>query len=238
MILFPAVDILDGNAVRLLYGNRENVTIYGKPEEVAFRWANLGAEYLHIVDLNGAFDDSTVNADIIKSIVKNSKVPVQLGGGIKSLDKVKYCIEELGVSRVVLGTAAVVNPEIIEEATKLFGDKIVCGVDMKDGKVAIKGWVEYSELTPVELCNNMKNIGVSSVVFTDISRDGALSGVNVEATVALQNETGINVVASGGVRSIEDVARLKAENIYGAILGRALYTGDLSFTEALAYTKA
>jgi phosphoribosylformimino-5-aminoimidazole carboxamide ribotide isomerase len=237
MRLYPAVDILDNKAVRLLFGNRSNLTVYGEPCELAARWEAQGAEILHIVDLNGAFDDSDVNKKVIKNIVKAAKIPVQVGGGVKSLDRVKYCVEELGAKFVVIGTAAALNPALIDKAFGLYGDKIVCGIDVKDGKVSIKGWVEQVDLTAKELAQRVKSQGVKRIVFTDISRDGALTGVNIPATVALQSDTGTEVIASGGVRSEEDIINLKCAGVFGAILGRALYTGDLSLQNALKFAR-
>lgn len=238
MILFPAVDILDNRAVRLLYGERDKVTDYGDPAELACLWAERGAEYLHVVDLNGAFDDSSVNRETLKRLIRDVKIPVQLGGGIKTLDKIRFYLEEVGVTRVIVGTACVTAPEVVDKACALYGNRIVAGIDCKDGFVAIKGWVEKSALTAEKVASDMKERGSDTVVYTDISRDGALTGVNVEATSALAAKTGMNVIASGGMSCLDDVRRLIAvKNVYGAILGRAIYNGNIDLTEALGLTK-
>ncbi len=238
MILFPAVDILDNRAVRLLYGERDKVTDYGDPAELAAKWSSEGAEYLHVVDLNGAFDDSAVNRKTLVRLIKEVKIPVQLGGGIKTLDKIKFYLEEVGVTRVIVGTACVTAPDMVDKACALYGNRIVAGIDCKDGFVAIKGWVEKSSLTAENVALDMKERGSDTVVYTDISRDGALTGVNVEATSALAEKTGMNIIASGGMSSLDDVKKLmRKKNIYGAILGRAIYNGNINLAEALAVAK-
>ena len=233
MILFPAVDILDNRAVRLLYGQRDKVTDYGDPVELALRWSDIGAQYLHVVDLNGAFDDSAVNRETLKRLVKELKIPVQLGGGIKTLDKIKYYLEEVGVTRVIVGTACVTAPDVADKACALYGNKIVAGIDCKDGFVAIKGWVEKSDLTAQKVALDMKERGSDTVVYTDISRDGALTGVNVDATAELAKNTGMKIIASGGMSCIDDIKKLMQKDVYGAILGRAIYNGNIDLSDAL-----
>ena len=233
MILFPAVDILDNRAVRLLYGQRDKVTDYGDPVELALRWSDMGAQYLHVVDLNGAFDDSAVNRETLKKLVKELKIPMQLGGGIKTLDKIKYYLEEVGVTRVIVGTACVTAPDVADKACALYGNKIVAGIDCKDGFVAIKGWVEKSDLTAQKVALDMKERGSDTVVYTDISRDGALTGVNVDATAELAKNTGMKIIASGGMSCIDDIKKLMQKDVYGAILGRAIYNGNIDLSEAL-----
>lgn len=233
MILFPAVDILDNRAVRLLYGQRDKVTDYGDPVELALRWSDIGAQYLHVVDLNGAFDDSAVNRETLKKLVKELKIPVQLGGGIKTLDKIKYYLEEVGVTRVIVGTACVTAPDVADKACALYGNKIVAGIDCKDGFVAIKGWVEKSDLTAQKVALDMKERGSDTVVYTDISRDGALTGVNVDATAELAKNTGMKIIASGGMSCIDDIKKLMQKDVYGAILGRAIYNGNIDLSDAL-----
>lgn len=237
MILFPAVDILDNRAVRLLYGQRDKVTDYGDPVELALRWSDIGAQYLHVVDLNGAFDDSAVNRETLKKLVKELKIPVQLGGGIKTLDKIKYYLEEVGVTRVIVGTACVTAPDVADKACALYGNKIVAGIDCKDGFVAIKGWVEKSDLTAQKVALDMKARGSDTVVYTDISRDGALTGVNVDATAELAKNTGMKIIASGGMSCIDDIKKLMQKDVYGAILGRAIYNGNIDLSEALETVK-
>ena len=233
MILFPAVDILDNRAVRLLYGQRDKVTDYGDPVELALRWSDIGAQYLHVVDLNGAFDDSAVNRETLKKLVKELKIPVQLGCGIKTLDKIKYYLEEVGVTRVIVGTACVTAPDVADKACALYGNKIVAGIDCKDGFVAIKGWVEKSDLTAQKVALDMKARGSDTVVYTDISRDGALTGVNVDATAELAKNTGMKIIASGGMSCIDDIKKLMQKDVYGAILGRAIYNGNIDLSDAL-----
>lgn len=238
MILFPAVDILDGKAVRLYQGDRNKVTVYGDPVELADKWQSLGGEYLHVVDLNGAFDkDCETNCEIIKKIVKQSNIPVQLGGGIRSMDRISMYIEKLGISRVVIGTSAILEPNFINRAVKKYKDKIAVGLDCKNGKAVVKGWVDTTDFTGTELGVKMAEAGVKTIVYTDVSRDGAMTGVNVESTKALQDATGINIIASGGVANIDDIIKLRNKNIYGVILGKSIYCGNLDFKEALEKSK-
>lgn len=233
MILFPAVDILDGRAVRLLYGRRENVTDYGSPVETAVRWRDEGAKFLHVVDLNGAFGDGNSGA-VIKEIVRETGLPVQVGGGVNSVDKAAYYLEEAGAERVILGSAIALNPDAADRICSRFYGKAVAGIDVKDGFVAVKGWVKNSSMTAVQAALAMKERGSDTVVYTDISRDGALTGVNVRATVELGEQTGMNIIASGGVSSTDDISALAKAGVYGAILGRAIYTGNVRLPEALA----
>ncbi|MDR3294017.1 MAG: 1-(5-phosphoribosyl)-5-[(5-phosphoribosylamino)methylideneamino]imidazole-4-carboxamide isomerase [Clostridiales bacterium] len=237
MILFPAIDILDGKAVRLHLGKRDTAMHYGDPVALAKKWASLGAEYLHIVDLNAAFDNTRINDEIIKELRRAVDIPLQLGGGFKSLERIKYCLEEIGIDRAIIGSAAVTNPTLFSSAAARYEKRIVCGIDERDGKVSIKGWTEDSGLTPIELCGRVKAAGITTVVYTDITRDGALTGVNAEKTVALQNKSGLNVIASGGVASLRDIEVLKAQGVYGAILGKALYAETVDLREALAVAK-
>lgn len=233
MKLFPAIDVYNNRAVRLLYGNRDMITDYGTPLENAVRWESQGAEYLHMVDLNGAFDDSVVNDKTLKEVVKNLNIPVQLGGGIKSFDKVKYYLDEVGVDRVIIGSACVTDCAMVEKACARYGDKIACGIDAKDGKVCIKGWVQSVDVGAVQLALQMKELGINTVIYTDITRDGALTGVNSAATSELQNKTAMNVIASGGMSRLEDITELGKLGIYGAILGRAIYTGNIVLSDAI-----
>lgn len=234
MKIYPAIDILDNKAVRLLYGKRDNVTDYGNPIARAEKWIAEGAEYLHIVDLNGAFDNDCVNEKTLKELIKNIRIPVQIGGGIKSYDRVKFYLEEIGADSVIIGSALVTDTAMAEKAYGKYGNRIVAGIDAVDDKVCIKGWVEKSEVTPLKLALQMKDYGADRVVFTDISRDGALSGVNADATAALQAATGLKIVASGGMSSLADIEKLMKAGVYGAILGRAIYTGDIDLRSALA----
>lgn len=233
MIIFPAIDVLDNRAVRLLYGKRDNVTDYGTPESRAVLWREAGAKYLHLVDLNGAFDDSRVNDKTLKNVIREVGIPVQIGGGIKSFDRVKYYIEEVGATRVIIGSALVTDSNMAEQAYSKYGDKIVAGIDALDGKVRIKGWVENVDITPIQLAEQMKGLGATTVVYTDISRDGALSGINIDATVEMQEKTGLNIIASGGASKINELDKLSSRGIYGAILGRSIYEGSIDLKEAI-----
>jgi phosphoribosylformimino-5-aminoimidazole carboxamide ribotide isomerase len=233
MILFPAIDILDGCAVRLLYGDRRQTTVYGDPVAIADKWVDDEAEYLHVVDLNAAFGDDKVNEKIIRELFKKAKVPIEIGGGIRSTEKLKYYIEELGAYKVVLGTAVAENPSFFDEAVKLYKDKIIVGVDVKNGRVAIKGWKEGTDFTPFEIAKKVKERGIDTIIYTDINRDGALTGVNIENTVELQKKSGLNIIASGGIRSLKDIKDLVSNKVYGAILGKAIYSGNIDLHTAL-----
>ena len=233
MILFPAVDILDGRSVRLLHGKRDAVTDYGDPIDRAVRWAEAGAKFLHVVDLNGAFGDGD-NAATIARIVRETSLPVQVGGGIKSVDRAAYYIEDAGAERVIVGSAIALDPDGADAMCARFGRKIVAGIDVKDGFVAVKGWVQKSDMTALDAALAMKKRGCDTVVYTDISRDGALTGVNADATARLGRESGMNIIASGGVSGMNDLAALDALGVYGAILGRAIYEGAIDLSKATA----
>lgn len=237
MILFPAIDILNNQAVRLLYGDKNQVTIYGSPLEMAEKWVAQGAEFLHIVDLNAAFDDDSTNEKTIKELASKIGVPIQIGGGMRTMQKATRYLDKFGVNRIIVGTAAVTDEAFFEKVTKSFGSRIVSGIDVRDGKVAIKGWVDSVNISAKELALRARDSGVTTVVYTDISRDGALCGVNVEGTMRLSIETQMNVIASGGVKDINDVKRLTFAKTYGAILGKSLYEHTLDFTEAVAFVK-
>ncbi|MDE5896529.1 MAG: 1-(5-phosphoribosyl)-5-((5-phosphoribosylamino)methylideneamino)imidazole-4-carboxamide isomerase [Clostridia bacterium] len=234
MKLFPAIDILDGRAVRLLYGKRDRVTDYGDPVDCAKRWIDGGAEILHVVNLNGAFGEEGGFNRILEKIAALG-VPVQSGGGLRSLSDVEERFSA-GACRAVLGTVCVTAPEVFEHATAKFGDKIVAGLDARGGLLAVKGWTETAELSAYEFGKRAYALGVRDAVFTDVSRDGALTGVNVRETVRMA-ETGLNIIASGGVSSLADLRELKACGVYGAVLGRAIYTGDVDFAQAASEVK-
>lgn len=234
MILFPAVDIRGGRCVRLTEGRFDQETVYADdPAAAALTWEQAGAEYVHVVDLDGALAGAPKNRDAVRAIRKTLSVPFQLGGGIRTLTAIESWLSE-GVNRVILGSIAVKKPELVAEACKLYGDKIVVGIDARNGVVAVDGWGESGDLAAEELARRMKVVGVERFIFTDISRDGTLTGVNVEATEALAEASGAKVIASGGVSGIEDIRRLQqAKGIEGVVIGKALYTGALSLTEAL-----
>ena len=235
MQLYPAIDIKNGSCVRLTQGLFDNVKVYSDtPADMAKLWVSQGATFLHLVDLDGALAGRSVNEPVIKSILDSVSVPVQLGGGIRSAEAVENMLS-LGVSRVIIGTKAVQNPEFIRDMINKFGpDRIVVGVDAKDGMVAIEGWEKVSSLSASSLCGQMKGYGVKHIVYTDISKDGMLSGPNVEATKKLTEETGMDIIASGGVSSMKDLKDLFESGIRGAIIGKALYENRVDLKEAVA----
>lgn len=241
MILFPAIDLKDGNCVRLIKGEMDQATVFNEsPANQAKQFEDQGFEYLHIVDLNGAFAGEPVNGGAVDEILASIKMPTQLGGGIRDLKTIEMWLEK-GISRVILGTVAVKDPELVIEACKKFPGKIAVGIDAKDGFVAVEGWAEVSELSVIELAKKFENAGVAAIIYTDIARDGILAGLNMKSTVELANAVSIPVIASGGLASIEDIHELKKpENaiLEGAISGRALYDGRLDPAEALAVLKA
>lgn len=234
MQLYPAIDMKDGQCVRLTQGLFDNVKVYSQdPGEMARLWVSQGADFLHLVDLDGALAGLSVNEPVIRRIVETVDVPVQVGGGIRSRETVEAMLE-LGVRRVIIGTKAVKEPEFVKELTKTFGpERIVVGVDAKDGMVAVEGWEKVSQVTALDLCMQMREYGVRHVVYTDISRDGMLSGPNVAATRKLTEETGMDIIASGGVSCMEDLQELFDQGIKGAIIGKALYEKRLDLGEAV-----
>lgn len=237
MKIFPAIDLYEGRAVRLLKGNYNDLTVYSEnPIEIAKDFESQGATELHTVDLEGARDGGTPNIEIIKSFVENTSLNVEVGGGIRSMDTVKAYLDA-GVSRVILGTAAVTDEAFLKEAVSLYGEKIAVGADIKDGKVAIKGWVEKSEYGTFEFFEKLEKIGVSTVICTDISKDGAMQGTNRELYKELSEKFSVNIIASGGVSSLDDIKALSEMNLYGAIIGKAYYTGAVKINEALEVTK-
>lgn len=231
MKLFPAIDILDGRAVRLLYGKREEVTDYGLPLERAKLWKDAGAEFLHVVDLSGAFEGtSQINREIEK--IAALGVKVQSGGGLRTMQSISDRLNA-GAARVVLGTVAVTDPELFRTAVEKYGDRIVAGIDCRNGFVSVRGWTEESGETGAEFGRRAKALGVTCCVFTDVSRDGALKGPAVRATAELARETGLDVIASGGISTMADLDELAAQGVYGAILGRSVYEGTIDLKEAI-----
>ena len=237
MILFPAIDLKGGACVRLKRGAMEEATVFNAdPAAQARAFVDAGFEWLHCVDLNGAFDGRSTNADAIKSIRAAIDLPIQLGGGIRDRAGIESWLEA-GITRVILGTAALKNPALVKEAARAHPGKIAVGIDAKDGKVAVEGWAEVSQLDVADLAHRFEDAGVAAIIFTDIARDGMLQGVNVEATAALARAVKIPVIASGGVAGIGDITALKATNepnILGVIIGRALYDGGIDAKAALA----
>lgn len=237
MILYPAIDIRGGKCVRLLKGDFAQETVFSdSPAEMARQWEAQGAKYLHLVDLDGARAGKPLNLAAVRDIMAAVSIPVELGGGIRDLETIGEILS-LGVARVILGSVAVRDPALVKTACERFPERVVVGIDAKDGLVAVSGWLEKSEARAVDLAVRMGEAGVRTIIYTDISRDGTLSGVNVDATAELARASGLAVVASGGVRDLEDIKALKArekEGIAGAILGKSLYMGTLSLPEALS----
>lgn len=237
MKLFPAIDLYNGKAVRLYKGDYDNMTVYSEnPIEIARDFENSGAEYIHIVDLEGAKDGTTPNIDTVKQIANETRLFCEIGGGIRDIKTVETYLNS-GIDRVILGTAAVTNPVFLEEAIKKYGDKIAVGVDIKDGFVAIKGWVEKSEYTCFEFCKKMQHLGVKTLICTDISKDGAMKGTNRELYKQLSEKFSIDITASGGVSDLSDIKNLKELGLYGAIIGKAYYIGAINLKEALEAAK-
>jgi len=236
VILFPAIDLKDGQCVRLIQGDMDQATVFGlTPPQQARAFAEAGFEYLHIVDLNGAFAGQPVNGSAVEQILAAVTIPIQLGGGIRDLDTIAMWLEK-GISRVILGTAAVENPDLVDKACREFPGRIAVGLDAKDGLVAVRGWAETSKLSLGEMAARFSDAGVAAIIFTDIARDGILTGLNLDATVQLAQSTAIPIIASGGLSSLEDIELLlspKYNMIHGAITGRALYDGRLDATQAL-----
>ena len=233
MHIFPAIDLYDGKAVRLLKGDYREMTVYSdNPLEIAKDFEKAGAAFLHIVDLEGAKTGETPNIGTIENIVKNTALFTEVGGGIRTLETVEKYINA-GVMRVILGTAAVTDEAFLRRAVSLYGDKIAVGIDIKDGFVAIKGWTDLSFFTPFEFCEKMQNIGVKTVICTDVSKDGAMQGTNVGLYKELSEKFDTNIIASGGVSSLDDIKKLKALGIYGAIVGKAYYTKAISLEKAI-----
>lgn len=237
MNIFPAIDLINGSVVRLLKGDYDKVTVYGNdPVSVAKGFEQSGAEYIHIVDLDAAKDGLVHNFDIIKAICTETNLKVEIGGGIRSEEVIKQYIDA-GVFRVILGTIAVKNPDFTKEMIQKYGNRIAIGVDISEGKVAIHGWTEVSSLSCDELFSQLESFGADCVICTDISKDGAMQGTNLSLYRDLSEKFSINIVASGGVSSMEDVCALKEMNLYGAILGKALYTGAVNLKEAIEVAK-
>ncbi len=236
MILFPAIDLKDGQCVRLKLGDMSQATVFNEdPAAQAAQFESQGFQYLHLVDLNGAFAGKPVNEAAVESILKSVIIPVQLGGGIRTIGQIEAWLAK-GIRRVILGTVALRDPELVKKACKLFPGRIAVGIDAKGGRVAVEGWAETSDLTATDLARRFADAGVSAIIFTDIDRDGVLKGLNIESTLTLANAVNIPVIASGGFASMDDVHRLlqpDCEILEGAISGRALYDGRIDVPLAL-----
>lgn len=237
MLIYPAIDLFSGKAVRLFKGDYAQMTVYNEnPEEVALDFKNNGATHIHLVDLEGAKTGETPNLQTVVKIKKETGLFCEIGGGIRSIEVIDRYISA-GVDRVILGTAAVTNEGFVEEAVAKYGDKIAVGIDIKDGLVAIKGWTETSDLDAFDFCEKMEKIGVKTVICTDISKDGAMQGTNHQLYRDLSNKFSLNIIASGGVSSIEDIEKLSALKLHGAIVGKAYYTGAINLKEAIEVAK-
>lgn len=241
MIIYPAIDLKEGQCVRLVQGKAENKTVYSSdPGSMAAAFQSQGAEWLHVVDLDGAFEGQPKNTEAIKQIAAQLKIPFQVGGGLRRKEDVENVLA-LGAARVIIGTRAVTSPAFVEDLLAAFGpDKIVLGLDARDGMVAIEGWVEKSSLQVLDFAKSMKSLGIKTVIYTDVSRDGLLQGPNLESIRALAEQSGLQVIASGGVSSVDNIIKLKAmesSGVTGAIIGKALYDGKISLAEALAAAK-
>lgn len=236
MLIFPAIDIRGGKCVRLFKGDFAQETVFGdKPEEMAAKWESLGGQFLHLVDLDGARAGHSMNLDVVKRIIDTVSIPVELGGGIRTMENIDEVLG-LGVQRVILGSVAAKNPELVKMACAKYGDRVVVGIDAKDGIVAVDGWEASGNVEVGVLAKEMAKAGVKTIIYTDISRDGTLEGVNVEATAQLARESGVKVVASGGVKSVDDIKALlpyEKDGIEGVIVGKSIYTGSLDLAEAI-----
>lgn len=237
MKLFPAIDLFDGKAVRLFKGDYNQMTVYSEnPIEIARDFCDKDAKFIHIVDLEGAKDGTTPNLDIVKQIANETNLFTEIGGGIRSMDTVRAYLEN-GVDRVILGTAAVKDEAFLKEALSEYGERVAVGVDIKDGYVSIKGWTENSEYDCFTFCEKMQNLGVKTLICTDISKDGAMQGTNRELYKSLSEKFDIDITASGGVSSLDDIKALRKLNLYGAIIGKAYYIGAIDLKEALEAAK-
>ena len=233
MIIFPAMDLREGKCVRLYQGDFSTSSVVGdSPLATAKSFKAQGAEFFHMVDLDGALKGNVQNLETVKTIVKEVGIPVQLGGGIRSLETIDLLLA-IGVSRVILGTAAINNPELVKNAVKAYGEKIAVGIDAKNEYVAAEGWLQVSKIHYLDFGKQMEDIGIKTIIYTDISKDGTLTGPNFEQTLKLNEKVSCNIIASGGMKDIEDLKILRKENLYGAIVGKAIYSGNIDLKEAI-----
>ena len=237
MYIYPAIDLYDGKAVRLYKGDYAQMTVYNEdPVAVAFDFKAAGATHMHLVDLEGAKLGKPANPDVIARLVKAFGGFVEVGGGIRTMETMEYYLTN-GVSRVILGSVALKNPALVEEAVKEYGERVAVGIDAMNGFVAVEGWLDSSTVDYISLAKEMEKMGVKTIIFTDISKDGTLSGVNQEQLSALHDAVGCNIIASGGVHTMDDIRACQKMGLYGTICGKSLYQGTLSLAEAVAYTK-
>jgi phosphoribosylformimino-5-aminoimidazole carboxamide ribotide isomerase len=234
VIIIPAIDLKDGKCVRLLQGRKEDVTVYSdNPSEMAEKWVDMGARLLHVVDLDGAFTGKQKNFDIISEIRKAIHIPIEVGGGIRNIGRIETLVN-LGVDRTIIGTSAAKDPDMVKDACEKFPGKVLVGIDAKDGKVAVKGWVEVTELEAIEFAKQMQDNGAAGIIYSDISRDGMLTGPNIDAMAKMVKAVDIPVIASGGVSKLDDIKNLKKiDNLWGVITGKALYSGALDLKAAI-----
>ncbi len=237
MIIIPAIDLKDGKCVRLLQGKKDEVTVYGDdPGEMAKRWVDMGARLLHVVDLDGAFSGEQKNLESIKAIRKAIQIPIELGGGIRDIKTISQ-LADIGVDRMILGTSAAKDPDMVAQACEKFEGRVLVGIDAKDGKVAVKGWVEVTKLDAIKFAKDMAKAGAAGIIYTDISRDGMMTGPNIEAMAKMVKSVKVPVIASGGVSKLEDVENLmQIKDLWGVITGKALYTGALDLKAAIELT--
>lgn len=237
MIIFPAIDIIDGKPVRLYKGDFSTAKqVAGDAVETAFDFVKAGCEWVHMVDLDGSLKKEPVNAETFIIVAKETKLKVELGGGIRTMKDIDFYINN-GISRIILGSVALKNPELVKEAVAEFGSRIAVGIDAKGGYVATEGWVEKSDVYFTDLAKKMEDIGVKNIIFTDISKDGTLSGPNIEQLVEINNAVSCDITASGGVTKIEDILSLRDKKLYGAICGKSIYEGTLDLREAVEVCK-
>lgn len=232
MKIYPAIDIKNGECVRLTRGEMDTAVVYGQPAQKAALWETAGAKRLHVVDLDAAFAGRFSNREAVKAILAGVRIPIQLGGGVRTMEDIEERLE-IGVWRVILGTVALKNPALVRQAAKEFPGRIVVGIDAKGGNVAVAGWADESQVPAKELALKMRDVGIQTIIYTDIARDGMLSGPNVQATEELVKATGMEVIASGGISTISDLRKVKAAGATGAIIGKALYQGNLTLEDAL-----
>lgn len=233
MIIFPAIDIKDNKCVRLIQGDFNKVSIYGdEPDKIAKKWEESGSKFIHIVSLNGARGEGNINDNSIKRILDTVNVPIQVGGGIRDEERAKILFD-LGVNRIILGSIAVKNRQLLKNLLNKYKDKIVVSIDARDNLVAVEGWEEISKVNSIEFCKELEKMGVRTIVYTDISKDGMLDGPNFDIYKILRKETNLDIIASGGITTIDDVKKLIEMNIYGAIIGKSLYENKIDLKEAL-----
>ncbi len=233
MIILPAIDLKDGKCVRLYKGDFDKSEVVAESAlETALSFKAAGSEFIHMVDLDGALKGKGVNYDIVSEIIKKVNIPVELGGGIRDIETIDFLIN-IGLSRVILGTAALNNPEFVKEAVKKYGDKIAIGIDAKDEFVAIDGWINVSKVNYIDFAKEMEKLGVKTIIFTDISKDGTLQGPNLEQLYNIQKSVSCNIIASGGIKDIEDLKAINKMGIHGAITGKAIYSGNIDLKEAI-----